>query len=122
MVDILAWLTAQGLEKFAPVFTKHEIDFDTLRLLTEDDVRGLGLPLGPRRKLLAALAVLRGEGVSLPYDEAERRQLTVMFVDLADLDGTGDPPRSGSDARCAAWLPEYRHRRNHRGSVVMSPS
>ena len=40
MVDILAWLTAQGLEKFAPVFTKHEIDFDTLRLLTEDDVGG----------------------------------------------------------------------------------
>ena len=87
MVDILAWLTAQGLEKFAPVFAKHEIDFDTLRLLTEDDVRGLGLPLGPRRKLLAALAVLRGEGVSLPYDEAERRQLTVMFVDLADSTG-----------------------------------
>ena len=84
MADILQWLTMQGLEKLAPIFVEHEIDFDTLPLLTEADVRELGLPLGPRRKLLAALGVLRGGEMSPPRDEAERRQLTVMFVDLAD--------------------------------------
>jgi class 3 adenylate cyclase len=84
MADIVAWLAAHGLEKFAPVFTQHEIDFDTLALLTEDDVRELGLPLGPRRRLLAALGALRSEATPSPRDDAERRQLTVMFVDLVD--------------------------------------
>jgi len=79
MADIVAWLKAHGLEKFAPAFAQHEIDFDTLGLLTEDDVRELGLPLGPRRRLLAALGVLRSEAAPSPRDEAERRQLTVML-------------------------------------------
>ena len=84
MADILQWLTTHGLEKLAPIFVEHEIDFDILPLLTEADVRELGLPLGPRRKLLAALGALRGGETSPPRDEAERRQLTVMFVDLAN--------------------------------------
>jgi hypothetical protein len=75
MADIVAWLKAHGLEKFAPAFAQHEIDFDTLGLLTEDDVRELGLPLGPRRRLLAALGVLKSEAAPSPRDEAERRQL-----------------------------------------------
>ena len=53
MADILRWLTTHGLEKLAPVFVEHEIDFDILPLLTEADIRELELPLGPRRKLLA---------------------------------------------------------------------
>ena len=84
MADLRGWLAELGLEKFEPAFTEHEIDFDVLRLLTEDDVKELGLPLGPRRKVLAALSALRAEIVPQPRDEAERRQLTVMFVDLAD--------------------------------------
>src|SRR5437870_6139727 len=84
MADILQWLTAHGLEKLAPVFVENEIDFDILPLLTEADIRELDLPLGPRRKLLAALGTLRNREASPPRDEAERRQLTVMFVDLAN--------------------------------------
>ena len=57
--------------------------------LTEEDVREIGLPIGPRRKLLAAIAALRGGIPSRgdkrnPRNEAERRQLTIMFVDLAN--------------------------------------
>ena len=89
MSDLLVWLTGLGLEKFAAVFAEHEIDFDVLQLLTEDDVRELGLPLGPRRKLLAALSALRSDVAPQPRDEAERRQLTVMFVDLADSTALG---------------------------------
>src|SRR5437870_8826909 len=89
MADILQWLTAHGLEKLAPVFVEHEIDFDLLPLLTEADVRELGLPIGPRRKLLEAIRALHGptsarhDGPNWP-SEAERRQLTIMFVDLAN--------------------------------------
>ena len=51
-------------------------------------MRELGLPIGPRRRLLSALAGLGGEAErsrdrAEPRGEAERRQLTVMFVDLA---------------------------------------
>src|SRR3954466_15958918 len=100
MADILQWLTAYGLESLAPVFAQHEIDFEILPLLTEADVRELGLPVGPRRKLLVALGVLRGGGTSPARDEAEPRKLTVMFVDLANSTALGSPARPRSDARC----------------------
>jgi class 3 adenylate cyclase len=67
--------------------------------LTADDLNGLGVvSIGHRRKLLAAVAALRAGSAAataptanalgassrpaLPLAEAERRQLTVMFVDL----------------------------------------
>src|SRR5207237_7833313 len=78
-----------GLGKYATAFAEQEIDFDLLPLLTEADVRELGLPIGPRRKLLEAIRALHGpasarhDGQKWP-SEAERRQLTIMFVDLAN--------------------------------------
>src|SRR5215472_11905410 len=96
-MDIATWLRGLGLERFEPAFRENEIDAEVLPQLTESDLVTLGLPLGPRRKLLTAIAALR-EGVlpspaadQLPEmlipaaaraAEAERRQLTVMFCDL----------------------------------------
>lgn len=93
MPDVASWLARLGLEKYIEAFTANEIDFDTLRHLTEHDLKDLGLPIGPRRKILAAIAALDREAmatarpafapVSAPRQgEAERRQLTVMFIDL----------------------------------------
>jgi class 3 adenylate cyclase/tetratricopeptide (TPR) repeat protein len=71
-----------------PAFRENEIDAEVLPELTEADLATLGLPLGPRRKLLKAMAGLRQGAlpspapVSAPAQEAERRQLTVMFCDL----------------------------------------
>ncbi|MEJ2340498.1 MAG: adenylate/guanylate cyclase domain-containing protein, partial [Gemmatimonadales bacterium] len=65
-----------------------------LRELTDDDLKEMGLPLGPRVKLRKAIQALaetsaEAEGAlpepereSVPHGEAERRQLTVMFVDM----------------------------------------
>jgi len=36
-------------------FQKQEIDLETLMLLTESDLKSLGLPLGPFRKLTFAI-------------------------------------------------------------------
>ena len=88
MTDLAKWLAGIGLGKYARAFAEQEIDLDLLPLLTEADVRELGLPIGPRRRLLRALAGLRGQpepewDKAEPRGEAERRQLTVMFVDLA---------------------------------------
>ena len=65
---------------------------DILRELTDADLKELGLNLGDRKRLLKAIAALdagptqdRVEAVEqrpVVPREAERRQLTVMFVDL----------------------------------------
>lgn len=48
--DIEAWLSELGLERLLPVFVENEIDGEALRLLTEKDLKELGIALGPRKK------------------------------------------------------------------------
>ncbi|XP_001361594.2 Usher syndrome type-1G protein homolog [Drosophila pseudoobscura] len=49
------FLAVWALEEYLPVFQKQEIDLETLMLLTEGDIKSLGLPLGPFRKLSFAI-------------------------------------------------------------------
>lgn len=58
MNDVTTWLAEIGLPHLADKFVDAQIDFDTLALLSDQDLRELGVPLGPRRKLLAAIAAL----------------------------------------------------------------
>jgi predicted ATPase/class 3 adenylate cyclase len=87
-MDIETWLQGLGLERYVPAFRENEIDTEALLELTEADLATLGLPLGPRRKLQRAIAGLRqgalpsSAPISAPAQEAERRQLTVMFCDV----------------------------------------
>jgi class 3 adenylate cyclase/tetratricopeptide (TPR) repeat protein len=89
--DLAQWLDQLGLGEHAPSFAAQGIDWDVLGDLTEADLRELGLTLGARKRLLKARAALTGE-VAAPTapapaaegGQAERRQLTVMFVDLID--------------------------------------
>ena len=94
-MDIAAWLADLGLERYEPAFRENEIDLDILPSLTAEDLKDLGVVIvGHRRKLLEAIAGLKpasaGGSVSLSpaiagrsaQRDAERRQLTVMFVDL----------------------------------------
>ena len=89
-MEIGEWLRSLGLEKYEAVFRDNEIEADVLPELTELDLEKLGLPLGPRKRLLKAIATLAAEkklAVSsgpprVRPDVAERRQVTVMFSDL----------------------------------------
>jgi class 3 adenylate cyclase len=92
-VDVGAWLRQLGLERYEPAFQDHEIDWEVLPELTEADLETLEIPLGPRKKLLKAVAMLAAAGApaapeveakrtTIAPHAAERRQLTVMFVDL----------------------------------------
>jgi len=109
-VDIAAWLRNLGLERYEPAFREHDIDARLLPRLTGDDLKDIGVvSIGHRRKLLDAIAMLRdvsrgGDGRPVPPDDrdrarapppgAERRQLTIMFVDLVgstELSGRLDP-------------------------------
>ncbi len=96
MSRIEEWLEQLGLGKYARVFAEEEIDEDAISELTEADLEKLGLPLGPRKKLLKAISelpsstdktlVARSSGTAhsgVPgAHDAERRQLTIVFCDL----------------------------------------
>src|SRR5918994_6868601 len=60
-VDIAAWLRGLGLERYELVFRDNEIDAAVLPELTDEHLKELGLPLGPRLKLLKAIAALCAE-------------------------------------------------------------
>jgi class 3 adenylate cyclase/tetratricopeptide (TPR) repeat protein len=87
-------LASLGLSEHAQLFAENDVDLSVLPHLTDQDLKELGLSLGHRRKLLAAIAQRATAAASepgtqaspavepKPADTAERRQLTVMFTDL----------------------------------------
>jgi len=86
---IAEWLASLGLSEYAQRFADNYIDASVLPDLTDQDLTELGVPLGHRRKILRAIAELPAAPAPaetatepVPRDEAERRQLTVMFCDL----------------------------------------
>jgi class 3 adenylate cyclase len=97
-VDVGAWLRGLGLGQYEPTFRDNDIDAGLLPTLTADDLRELGIAsLGHRKRLVAAISMLTGPAdlqpspalplvptppPASPVPQAERRQLTVMFVDL----------------------------------------
>src|SRR5215510_5067395 len=113
MRQIAEWLAKIGLERYTPAFIDNDIDVEVLRYLTDADLEKIGVSLGHRRKLLAAIAEL-GSGAAQPPSElnkqeaaerrepttvappppsasaevaGERRYLTVMFCDLVGSTG-----------------------------------
>ena len=92
MSDLSRWLENVGLGEYTEVFTENAIGLDVLADLSEEDLRELGISLGDRKRLLKAIAAVSSKSstvdpdlsiTELPRtDEAERRQLTVMFCDL----------------------------------------
>jgi Usher syndrome type-1G protein len=49
------FLAAYSLEEHFELLLQHQIDLDTLILLTEEDLKYLNLPLGPYRRLAVAI-------------------------------------------------------------------
>jgi class 3 adenylate cyclase/predicted ATPase len=91
MSDLRQWLKSLGLDCYAEVFAKNNIDSKTLADLTEQDLAALGVSLGHRKRLLGAVPgdhlsspkISRHEGARSRQNlRAERRHLTVAFYDL----------------------------------------
>src|ERR1700756_2623907 len=94
MSTIAEWLASLGLSEYQQAFADNGIGFDVLQHLTDQDLKDIGVILGHRRKMLAAIAQLASTAASAPATQttpvvgskpqntAERRQLTVMFCDL----------------------------------------
>ena len=92
MDQIVDWLEKLGMSEYAQRFAENGIGIAALRHLTDQDLKEIGVLLGHRRTMLAAIAELTraAEKVAQPVvgsearprDGAERRQVTVMFSDL----------------------------------------
>jgi class 3 adenylate cyclase/predicted ATPase len=86
--EVSAWLERLGLGRYASNFIDNDIDTQLLARLSNADLKELGISsLGHRKKILGAIETLVQAGPQAtaavtPKDEAERRQLTVMFCDL----------------------------------------
>ena len=105
VVEIAEWLEGLGLGQYASAFAENAVRWDVLPELTTEDLKEIGVTaVGDRRRLLHAITALAGARKSDSTDSpsppstapaAERRQVTVMFCDLA-----------GSTALSARFDPE----------------
>jgi len=86
MIRLDTWLNQLGLDKYLEVFEELEVDMEVMADLTEADLEKINIPLGPRKKLVKAIAALSASAESSTRNDTEsgpeRRQLTVMFCDL----------------------------------------
>jgi class 3 adenylate cyclase len=89
MQQIADWLEKLGMSEYAQRFAENGISLAALRHLTDQDLKDVGVLLGHRRIILAAIQELGSPAVAQPgtaelkpHDTAERRQVTVMFSDL----------------------------------------
>jgi hypothetical protein len=64
MHDVAAWLRGLGLERYEAAFRENAIDAAVLPRLTSEDLKEIGVAaLGHRKRLLEAIAALRGKGM-----------------------------------------------------------
>ncbi len=94
MQQIADWLKKLGMSEYAERFVENKIDVAVLPLLADEDLKEIGIPLGHRRKILAAIN--QGTRATQPTpgaepapiaepkgrDAPERRYMTVLFADL----------------------------------------
>jgi len=70
-----------------PCLVRNEVDLPTLRILTDDDLKELGLPFGPPASVcwrpLQADKSLGTAEAAATAGGAKRRQLTVLFCDIS---------------------------------------
>jgi len=94
MQQIAEWLAKIGLERYAAAFVDNDIDMSVLRYLTDADLEKIGVSLGHRRKLLAAIAEIAGGKATAAQpptetheqEAAERREsAATMAADPASL-------------------------------------
>jgi hypothetical protein len=112
MNGLIAWLERLGMGQHAQVMADNDIDLDVLPHLSDEDLKELGLSLGHRRKLLVALrdeataaegpALARPEQPDNTSEDADRRQITVMFCDLATRSPIPSPAIRAMWPSCSA--------------------
>jgi predicted ATPase/class 3 adenylate cyclase len=74
--EVTNWLQSHRLGAYVDVFAEHDVTWDVLGALGDEDLREMGLKTSERRRLLRAIALNYFVG------SGERKQLTVLYYDL----------------------------------------
>src|SRR5687767_9748872 len=104
-MNVERWLIQLGLGEYAPTFEANGIDANLLTDLTNEDLKDMGISrLSDRKKILSAISTFAtskaakhdtlSASANLQIQQVERRQLTVLFVDMVgstDLSYRLDP-------------------------------
>jgi class 3 adenylate cyclase/tetratricopeptide (TPR) repeat protein len=85
--DVRRWLDGLGLGRYAETFELNDVDVDAVGELTDEDLAGLGVSLGHRRRILKAIREGRGPQ-AVGQDESgapegQRRHATILFADVS---------------------------------------
>jgi len=54
-LTVTGLLNSLGLEKYIVLFQAEEVDMAALRQMGESDLKDMGVPMGPRKKILLAV-------------------------------------------------------------------
>ncbi len=91
MNGIAEWLDSIGLDEYTERFVENRIDLDNLLAIDDADLRELNVPLGDRKRILAAIETHAGSlqrsaarSMHVAADNRERRLLVVLFCDLVE--------------------------------------
>lgn len=87
MSDVARFLDELGLSQYRQAFVENAVDYTLLSELTDADLRELGVAaIGHRKRILQAAGriVTSTAGQAPRESRAQRRQLTLVFADLAD--------------------------------------
>jgi predicted ATPase len=94
-----SWLKKYELKKFTQTFIANEVELNDLPHLTEDDLKELGLPLGPRRRFLASINSLEtfisekeAEPVLMVLEDAHWADPTTLALMELCLDAITNAP------------------------------
>ena len=68
--EISDWLEKLGMSEYAQRFAENGIGVAALRHLTDQDLKDIGVLLGHRRVMLAAIGELGGSAAASPAREA----------------------------------------------------
>jgi class 3 adenylate cyclase len=129
MQQIADWLKKLGMSEYAERFAENRIDVSVLRHLTDQDLKDIGVALGHRRKMLAAIhgstsptpTAVEPTAVVEPKSQeaAERRQVTVMFSDLVGSTALSARMDRATGAGCSESRRLFRARAaNHRAAFT----
>lgn len=100
--EIDNWLSNLGMDQYTAAFSQNDIDARVLPLLTNDDLKELGVSLGHRKILLAAVEELANSATgaaSTSQAPAMGEQITTPESSLGSESSTKDkitPSKSGS--------------------------
>jgi SAM domain (Sterile alpha motif) len=96
MHQIADWLEKLGMSEYAQRFTENDIDTSVLPHLTDQDFKELGISLGHRRKMLAAIGELAGAAPATPKPVAAMETKTEDNAERRSgfLEPNGDQARS----------------------------